>query len=416
MAEEERGLKYEEVILGQMLNNNDVWHQAGLTSQHFIDPWCRTVFNTISSIIESGDEANIVTVTQAKTIPPSRNVFELTDIAIGDWKANADKVRQEARRHMLYLAAKTAAEKLEHGVDTEVVIGEIEDELVRIAMTGQDDVRLLTAGLHDYIEELERKYREQDDLGGISTGYTQLDKITGGFEEGRLWYLGARPSKGKSALLLNMMANVADKGIGCGLISLESSEREAYNRIISNKANVYSDSIRTGNFRPNDLVKIDSVVTGMKDWNVWVCDNPEMSASQVKAVARKMVIAHHVKILFIDYLQYIREDADDTLRRDHVAATSRSLKAIARQLNVPVVCAAQLRRDVEDRRSTWPRLGDFAESSQVEKDADVALLLHDEDDTVWWCIAKNRDGATVNIPATFDKEHLRFEENLGGSM
>ena len=402
--------EYQEIVLGQMLMDNNVWHESGLVSRHFTNGWCRQVFDTISSLIESGHPANIVTVTQAKTVIDPYRVPELTDKVIGDWRYNANQVKLESRRHFLLTALKAGAERIESGADADAVISDIEDELVQIALTGQEDVRPISQNLAPFIDKLEERFLKKGELPGISTGYAQLDAITGGFEPGRLWYLGARPSKGKSALLLNMLSNVASEQVRCGLISLESSEIEAYGRIFANKGSIFNDSIRAGTFRTTDLERIKSVSEQVGKWKTWICDNPEMTISQVKSVSRKMVIAHHVQVLFIDYLQYIREDVDDLARKDHVAATSRALKAIARQLNVPVVCAAQLRRDVDDRRNNWPRLGDFAESSQVEKDADVALLLHEEDDKNWWCIEKNRDGGKGVIPVEFDMDHTRFTE------
>ena len=404
--------EYQEVVLGQMLDNEDVWHKAGLTSYHFTDPFPRMVFDTISVLIEDGSPANIVTVKGRMPDIDSARLAGLTSKAPSSaWEFYAGKVKEEAARHHLWRLAGEAKEKLEGDESTEAVLSYLEDGLVSIALHGKEDVRRLGAGLHDYVSLLEKRHKNPGSLPGITTGFETFDSLFGGFEAQKLYYIGARPAEGKSALLLNLVVNAARAGAKVGIISLESSEQEAYARIFSNIQGVENYKLRQGLFRVVDMARITEAASEVFDWPVWISDNPELTTGELKAVARKMVIAHHAEILFVDYLQYIREDDGTTgegARREHIAAASRALKALARSLHVPVVCAVQLKRDADGRR---PYLGDFGESSQVEKDADVAILIHhyqDQGDRTILIVAKNRDGATADVPVFFDKEHAKF--------
>lgn len=397
------------VMLGQIFHDPDTWHRAGLVSEHFTDGFCRMVYEAIGQVMEAGEPLSLLTVKQRVPDIDAARLAQLTDAPRGNWSFYADRVKEEARRYWLRRLMAEAVEQIDRGDGTDQVYGYVEDGLVKIALAGKEDVRLMAEGLKGYIEELEDRHNHPGQLPGITTGFEAFDLVFGGFERQKLYYIGARPSQGKSALLLNFLAHAARAGAKCGLLSLESSEREAYARLFAQTQNIENGKLRLGYFRDADMKRIVDAATEIYDWPVWISDNPELTVSEVKTVCRKMVIAHGVEILYVDYLQYIREDEDGVERRDHVAATSRALKAIARQLNVPVVCAAQLRRDADGRR---PMLGDFAESSQVEKDADVAILLHEWVDAGieyhQVCVEKNRDGRTLDIPVVFDKEFARF--------
>lgn len=401
--------EYEEVALGQMIDDQDVWHKAGLISTHFVDPWPRMVFDVISSLIESGSPVNLVTIRdRAPDIDTARLAGLTTKAPSSAWEFYVSKVKEEAARSWLTRLVGEAREQIDRGDSTGEVVSYIEDGLVRIAMAGKEDVRLLGAGVLDYVKVLEQRHKNPGSLPGITTGFEKFDVLFGGFEPQKLYYIGSRPAEGKSALLLNFLVEAARAGHKTGLISLESSEQEAYARIFSNIQGIENYQLRQGLFRAADMARITDAACEVHEWPVWISDNPELTTSEVKTVARKMAIAHGVEILFIDYLQYIRDDKDHTERRDHVAETSRALKALARSLCVPVVCAVQLRRDADGRA---PRLGDFAESSQVEKDADVAILIYhyeDQGERTHLMVGKNRDGACENVSVWFDKEHAKF--------
>jgi len=409
--------EYQRAILGMMIEEPDIWHKAGLIPTHFTDATYRKVYTGMTKLYESGEPVDLVTLNSVLPDVTASDVAELTTNAPSSsrWEYYAAKVKDEARRHWLWRLAGEAKESIENGEATDQVIGDIEDGLVKIALAGRDYVTHIGEGLVEFVNILEERYKRRGEIPGVTTGFDPLDILFGGFEPQKLYYIGARPSKGKSALLLNFVRAGAEAEKRCGLISLESSKEEAYSRLFSNIGNIRNSDIRHG-FIGGSLSKLTDAASRVQEWPVWLCDDPQLTVSEVKTVARKMVIAHGVDCLYIDYLQYIRPDVDGLERREHVAATSRALKALARQLHVPVVCAAQLRRDADNH---WPHMGDFGESSALEKDADVALLLHSEEDAgyerTWFCIEKNRDGATQHIEVVFDKEHARFSIGPAGA-
>lgn len=401
---------YQDAVLGAILMDNELYHRAGLLPMHFADPKRRRAYEAIRGLIESGEPANLVTVGKQIGQSDVPWLASLTDLPGGSSEVYIRKVKDEARHHWLWRLVTEAKERIEAGERNEEMLNFLEEGLTQIALHGHEDVRHLADGVSGFVEELEERYKmfSTNQIPGVTTGIDGLDLSFGGFEAGKLYYIGARPSQGKSALLLNFALAAANAGRAVGLITLESSEKEAYARLFAQIERIPNSDLRTGNIGKH-MPRIGTAAQAVKELPVWICDNPDLTTSEVKIVARKMVVVHHVEAVYVDYLQYIRADKEDEERRDHVAATSRALKALARRLNVPVIVAAQLRRDADGR---WPHLGDFAESSQIEKDADVAILLHHEQDAgeekSWLCIAKNRDGATVNKQVWFDKEHARF--------
>ncbi len=405
--------EYQQAVLGAILLDNDLYHRAGLIPQHFTDGRTRAVYEAISGLIEAGEPANLVTVSKQTEGVDVGWLSSLTDLGGGSSDAYLKRVKDEARHHWLWRLSAEAKERLEAGDAAVDIQNFLEDGLTKISLHGHDEVRHLSEGLEGFLDEMERRYEmfRQDTIAGVPTGFDELDGLFGGFEGGKLYYVGARPSQGKSALLLNFITAAAEAGEPVGLITLESSEREALARFTSQTQNVPNENLRTGILSGPSFAKIGAAIDSIKGWPVWVCDSPDLTLSQVKMVARKMAVVHKVKALYVDYLQYIRPDKEDADRKDQVALASRGLKALARRLDVPVICAAQLRRDADGRE---PHLGDFAESSQIEKDADVAMLLHHWTDAgneySKIIVAKNRDGETRPVHVWFDKEHARFQE------
>lgn len=412
--------EYQDVMLARILYDNDVWHRAGLVPQHFTSPKARAAYQAISALLERGEPANLVTV--AKEHPEIDRVWlaELTSMESGGpAEYYVSKVKQEAKHHWLWRLTGEAKEQLEAGESTDGVLEFIEDGLTKITMAGrEDDIRHVSQGLPEFIDELERreKLARAGEIPGVPTGFDRFDGMLGGFEKGKLYYVGARPSQGKSALLLNFVAAAAKAGRRVGIISLESSEREIYARFFSANFGVPNNHLRSGLLVGKDKANIALAVDAVKDWPVWICDNPDLDLANLKTVARKLAVVHKVDILYIDYLQYVQESRPGVDRKDHVAEVSRGFKGLARRLDLPVVAAAQLRREADGRA---PTIGDFAESSGLEKDADAALLLHHREDAgqthSWIIAAKVRDGETGWVPVSFVKEHVRFTEVIDGS-
>jgi replicative DNA helicase len=266
--------------------------------------------------------------------------------------------------------------------------------------------------LHD--PETKDKYR------GIPTGYHDLDNLLSGFQPSDLIVLAARPSMGKTAFALNIAQNIAKKGYSCGLISLEMSKEQLVERMFCSLLAVDSWKLRTGKLTENDFLRIGGVMDELYSMKIFIDDSVGNSIAELRAKARRQQMEHGLNFLIIDYLQLMstgKGGFNQTNRVQEISEISRSLKALARELHIPILALSQLSRAVELRPSKIPQLSDLRESGAIEQDADVVMMLYREDyyeeDTdrkgvTDIYIRKHRNGPTGHIELGFKKEQMRF--------
>lgn len=278
-----------------------------------------------------------------------------------------------------------------------------------------------------YLKELqERQERFQqrgpEDLGitGVSTHFIDVDKLLNGFNNSNLMILAARPAMGKTALATNIAENICFKSkIPVGIFSLEMSAEQLVHRIICSQAEVESDKIKTGSLNGMEYQRIVTCVHGMQKHVLVIDDQPGLKVSDLRARARRMKETHKIGFLVIDYLQLISGSAsyrNAENRQTEISEISRMLKNLARELNIPVLCLAQLSRKVEERQGHRPMMSDLRESGSIEQDADVVMFLlrreyydpMDKPGMAELIIAKNRHGGTGNIQLTYRKEIAQF--------
>jgi replicative DNA helicase len=287
----------------------------------------------------------------------------------------------------------------------------IDGQLLELSQSGDED-KIVKVGetLLQYVNVLEERYNRKGAYPGIESGIEKLDKALLGFQPSRLYYIGARPSQGKSALMITLSLNMILKGRRVGIISIESSCQEILDRLFSQRTGIASELLMTGFFCESDMAKVQDAADYFTTRDLYIYDSPNCDITTLRSRAKRMVAVNQIEILFIDYLQIIEHDDRDIPFREKIAAISKTLKQIARETKIPVVCCAQLRRDAEERR---PILSDFSESSQIEKDADAALLLWHEveagEEKSWILVEKNRDGARGAIPVYFRRNIYRFD-------
>lgn len=278
-----------------------------------------------------------------------------------------------------------------------------------------------------YLKELqERQERYQqlgpEDLGisGISTHFIDLDKMLNGFNNSNLMILAARPAMGKSALATNLAENICFKNqIPVGIFSLEMSAEQLVHRIICSQAEVESDKIKQGSLNGMEYQRIVESVHRMQQHTMVIDDQPGLKITDLRARARRMKESYDIGFLIIDYLQLISGSGSfrtQENRQGEISEISRMLKNLARELNIPVLCLAQLSRKVEERQGHRPMMSDLRESGSIEQDADVVMFLlrHEYYDPMnkpgmgELIIAKNRHGAIGNINLTYRKEIAQF--------
>jgi replicative DNA helicase len=330
----------------------------------------------------------------------------------------------------------------QYGVDgTREVIDSAESAIFEIA---QDDQKADPQALTDLLQaELERiRAAEGKGISGLPTGFVDLDRLMSGFQPGEMIIIAARPSMGKTAFMLNIAEQMSRGGrtpndppkgphAGVGLFSLEMSKSALVQRLLSAAASVDSHRMRTGHLSEQEMATLHTTAEMLEEAPIFIDDTPGLSVMQLRARARRMAAQHSIKAVMIDYLQLLSAPgASRESRQVEVAAISRGLKALARELNVPLIVLSQLNRASEQREGNRPRMSDLRESGSIEQDADVVILLHREDyyhihDPQWGqdnpdkvntaelIIAKQRNGPTGTVDLTWDPKTTRFKNHAG---
>jgi replicative DNA helicase len=265
------------------------------------------------------------------------------------------------------------------------------------------------------IAEIEAAYRSKGALLGVPTGFPALDDKTNGWQKQALIIIGARPGAGKTSIALNMATAAVRKGVPVGIFSAEMSGPAIVKRLIADWGQVEYKRIQSGVMGGGDMAKIYQAFQDLADHTIRMNDRPGIALPDLVADARMMRRRDKVGILFIDYLSLVSNDRRDIPRHEQVAEISRTLKTLARELDIPVVVLSQLTREAQGER---PKLSQLRDSGAVEQDADMVILLHNmgwTDDArthvkINLIVEKNRNGATGDVPMIFRPAMMRFAE------
>lgn len=274
--------------------------------------------------------------------------------------------------------------------------------------------------IKDSIETIDRLYQQKTHVTGVPTGYIDFDLKTAGMQPSDLIIVAGRPSMGKSAFALGMAeyAGVVEK-IPVAIFSLEMSKEQLVQRMLCAHAKVDAHKVRTGYFATSDWPRLTAAAGKLSEAPIFIDDTPAISVMELRAKARRLKMHHDIKLIILDYMQLMRgSTATAESRQQEISEISRSLKALARELNVPVVAISQLSRAVESRNDHRPQLSDLRESGAIEQDADVVVLIlreeyynptPDNQGTAEIIIAKQRNGPVGSLRLSFIKEFTRFE-------
>jgi replicative DNA helicase len=275
--------------------------------------------------------------------------------------------------------------------------------------------------LKNTFEYIERLYERKEHVTGVATGFERLDLETSGFQPADFIIIAGRPSMGKTAFALNIAQHVAVEDGGPALIfSLEMSKEQLVQRLVCAEARVDSHLVRTGFLKDSDWKRIVAAAGRLAEAPLFIDDTANLSVLEARAKARRVKAEHGLKLVVIDYLQLMQGRWRAENRQQEIAEISRSLKALAKELEIPVVALSQLSRAVEARGESSPRLSDLRESGALEQDADVIMFLHrpglykddppdEERNRTELKIGKQRNGPTGNIELVFKAEYTRFE-------
>ena len=267
-------------------------------------------------------------------------------------------------------------------------------------------------------EEIYKLVDNHTRISGVASGFADLDGVTSGFQKSDLILLAARPSMGKTALALNMAMNAADKGSNVAIFSLEMSKRQLGRRIISAVSEIDSGKLQNGSLTARDFAEIINSLEKVAKLPIYIDDTSGLTVSELRQKTRRLKLEQGVDMIIIDYLQLMQGKSKAENRQQEMSEISRGLKALARELDIPIIALSQLSRAVELRADKRPLLSDLRESGALEQDADLVMFLYREEyydketenaNTAELIIAKNRNGATKTIALYFQREVMKFE-------
>ena len=278
--------------------------------------------------------------------------------------------------------------------------------------------------LQTTFEQLERRMRERSAVTGVPTGYVDLDRLTAGLQRSDLIILAARPSMGKTALCLNLALNAALIGnAGVGIFSLEMSKEQLVTRMVSSHARVSSGKIRTGHLHPDEFEALFHASEDLSRLPIYVDDTPALNIMELRSKCRRLKADGHLDLIVVDYLQLMRGPAKAQSREQEISEISRSLKALAKELDVPVLALSQLNRALEGRADKRPMLADLRESGAIEQDADLVVFIYRDEvynketkdqGVAEIIISKQRNGSLGKVRLAFIGEHTRFDNLQDG--
>jgi len=429
-----QNLDAERSILGAILLDNHALNAAieNIKPEDFFLEQHRRVFNQMIALGEAQQAIDLVTLTESLhrtgELESSGGAPYLASLADGMPRVSnvehyARIVREKALLRNLIHATHNIQQRALEGEDgADAILDGAESSIFAIA---EDRIK---AGLipvkdivRDNFERLERIFREGKSITGVSTGYTELDKLLSGFQNSELLILAARPSQGKTALALNLAENISIRGgMPVAVFSLEMSKESLLQRLVASVAQIDAHKFRTGHLSREDWRRMTEALGQISSAPLWIDDAGSTSVLEIGAKARRLKRDKGLSLLIVDYLQLITGRGRFNNRQEEVSSISRGLKGLAKELQIPVLVLSQLTRAPE-REERGPQLSDLRESGAIEQDADVVMFIYrphwakldsspEERDQAEIQVAKQRNGPTDKVRFVFRSRLTRFEE------
>jgi len=430
-------IELEQQVLGAMMLSRQAVSKVAalLDRQVFYRGRHREIFDAIVRLYENGQPADLALMAEELA---RKGVLEecggpayLADIAASvGTSANVEYharllVEKAVRRRTITLSSKLAADCYDATGDIYENLERFEHELFSLAeRRWQEGFSHIEPIMHRTYERIERVSRHQGEVTGVPTGYPHLDTLTAGLQPGELVVVAARPGMGKTAFVLNIARHAGvDKHLPLGVFSLEMSSESVAQRLLCMEGRVDSQAVRTGRLDDAMWNRLSKAVTSLTNSPIFIDDSPSLSPLEVRAKSRRLVHEHNAQLIIVDYLQLMRLPYRVDNRAVEVGEISQSLKALAKDLRIPIVAVSQVTRDVEKRGDTRPRLSDLRESGSIEQDADVVMFVHRpeyynilQDDegrslegVAEIVVEKQRNGPTGRVTLRWDNKYGRFD-------
>ena len=421
----------EQAVLGSMLTDREAVNTAieVLKEEAFYREDNRAIYQAIVNLYNKSEPIDIITL---KDELESMGKFE--QVGGFDYLASLpDKVPTTANvqkyikiveeKSILRNLIKTANEIIELGYDPAEDVEDIMDGAEKrifdlMQSKNQKGYTPIKDVLVESFTKLEDLYNRKQHITGVPTGFAELDYKTAGLHGSELILIAARPAMGKTAFALNLATNAALRGnTPVAIFSLEMSKDQLVNRILCSEAMVDSNKVRTGKLGEDDWVKLAGAIGPLSEAEIYIDDTPGISVTEIRTKCRKLSIDKGIGLVVIDYLQLVQGSKRAGSREQEIAEISRSLKILAKEINVPVIALSQLSRAVEQRPDHRPMLSDLRESGSIEQDADIVMFLYRDDyynkesekkDIAEVIIAKQRGGQTGTVELLWMGQYTKF--------
>ncbi len=426
-----QSLEAEQAVLAAMFNDKDAILEAIplLKETDFYRRDHGVLFATMRSMNEQGVPVDLVTITaqldKDGNLEKAGGITYIAQIAnsIGS-AANithyANIVKEKAvLRDLITISGNIANRSYDDAEDTEKILDDAERMVLEISQKrARSGLTPVSEVIDNTLTTLEILSQKKEGLTGVTSGFIDLDKMTSGWQKSDFIILAARPAMGKTALALNMAQNAAmATKEPVAIFSLEMSKEQLVNRMISSLAEIDQQTLRNGRIYGEDWIRLVNAIAPLAEAPVYIDDTPAISVREVRAKARRLKAEHGLAMIFIDYLQLMGSTGRIESRQQEVSQISRSLKALARELDVPIIALSQLSRSVEQGTEKKPSLSHLRESGSLEQDADIVMFIYrdeyynedsDKKGQAEIIIAKHRNGATGSVDLSFRKEFTKF--------
>ncbi|SDZ96670.1 replicative DNA helicase [Thalassobacillus cyri] len=421
----------EQAVLGAIFLEPEAMSTASekLLPDDFYRASHQRIFEVMLTLSDRGEPIDLVTVTtalsNAKVLEEVGGVSYLSDLA--NSVPTAANIEYYARivdeKAILRRLIKTATDIVTTGYsdeeDVDSVLNDAEKNILDVSQRKNSGAfKNIKDVLIDVYDNIEQLHNNSEGVTGIPTGYRDLDKITSGFQRNDLIIVAARPSMGKTAFALNIAQNVAiNTEENVAIFSLEMGADQLVSRMLCAEGNIDAQRLRTGSLEAEDWGKLTMAMGSLSNAGIYIDDTPGIRVSDIRSKCRRLKQENGLGMILIDYLQLIQGSANSKEnRQQEVSEISRSLKGLARELNVPLIALSQLSRGVESRQDKRPMMSDLRESGSIEQDADIVGFLYREDyyeqesenNNIEIILAKQRNGPVGTVELAFVKQYNKF--------
>ena len=427
-----QSIEAEQAVLGAMLSSKDAISKAlqWVRSHHFYKEAHSKIFLVMSDLFDKGEPIDTISVINKlkknKQIDDVGGAYFITGLVESvPTTANIESYAKIVlEKFMLRELIRASHELSKDAYNDQQDVGEILDaaEQTIFGIT-QDRLRggfmPIDGILHETFQNLDRIASNPGSVTGVASGLIDLDEITSGFQKGDLVIIAGRPSMGKTALALSVMRNAAiDYKVPVGMFSLEMANHQLAQRLLCAEGRVDSHLVRTGKLPKNQWKNLSLAVGSLAEAEIYLDDTPAITVLELRAKARRLKAEKNLGLIIVDYLQLMQGPRNIESRQQEISTISRSLKALAKELDVPVIALSQLSRAVEQRSDHRPQLSDLRESGAIEQDADVVIFLYrswvysrEEEDKgkAQAIVAKQRNGPIGTVDLSFIDRFARFE-------